>query len=107
VHLPRCGRPDCSCQLFLIGVLEQVPDCSCPYRSHHRAVFKDARECNNLDIGQLAANELRRRNAVHFGHQQVHQYDIGPESARLAQTFSAICRFADHLEFGIQANKRP
>ena len=62
--------------------------------------FHVRREPENLDERELGADAARGLDAVHPGHRDIHQDDIGPECVRLGNRLEPVADFAHHLELG-------
>ena len=62
--------------------------------------FHVRREPENLDERELGANAARGLDAVHPGHRDIHQDDIGPECARCGNRLESVGGFAHDVKFG-------
>jgi len=84
-------------------------------RVHRRALLPCDRRVilgddDDLACGKLAPDEPGRFQAVHPGHVDVHQYDIGTEHFGLVESFQAIAGFTAYVPTRLSFNepaKRP
>src|SRR5262249_59159747 len=53
------------------------------------------RESENVDERELDAKTPRGLDAVHLGHGDVHEDDVGPQRARLSDRLESVGRVAD------------
>ena len=107
LHLTgRCGldRPP---QLVGLGVLQQIPNRAGPDRADDRRILQDAGQGQDFGIRERSPDLLRRGDAVHSGHQQVHQHDIRLELARQANSLRPVGRLSHDFQIGIQRQEHP
>ena len=52
-------------------------------------------------LGCARDDAAGRLDPVEHGHADVHQHDVGPQSARLGDRFLAVARLADDVRLGL------
>jgi hypothetical protein len=98
-------RPSaCACgansgrQLVDRHVLEQVTGGAGVQRARHQVLFREARQGDDTRIGTAFEDQARGSCAIHLGHHQVHEHDVGLQRARKADSFAAVCGLTRKLE---------
>jgi hypothetical protein len=56
------------------------------------------RQHQHLDLGRQPVDRARRVDAVHAGHRDVEQRDLGPQGEDALDALGAVAGLADHLE---------
>src|SRR5215217_3060536 len=102
----RCA-PYRPVQLLGVGVLKEVAYRPGAHGLRHRSILKDAGERHDLHLRQLRADGSDGLYAVHDGHEEVHQDDVGLELPGHLQRLLAVLRFADHLELRVEGEEHP
>src|SRR5829696_5143174 len=75
--------------------------------SRHRGALKDTRERHDLHIRQFRENGSGGFQAVHDGHQEVHQDDVRLELPGHLQRLLAVRGFSDDLEVRVEGEEHP
>src|ERR1700677_810053 len=63
-------------------------------------------EGDEARVGKFSADGAHGVDAVHAGHLQIHEHDIGPMQTKLFDGFQAIGSLADELQVGLIGNER-
>ena len=63
-------------------------------------------EDDKARVGKFAADGAHGVDAVHAGHLQIHEHDIGPMEAELFDGLQAIGGLTDELQVGLIGNER-
>jgi hypothetical protein len=93
-----------------VGVLEQEAARSPADRAHRRLVEVEGREHDDARLppaARLRGGEdgARGLDAVHDGHADVHEDDVGQGLLRHPDALDAVARLADELEVGLAGDE--
>lgn len=105
LHLSVGGGFDGAAQFIGLGVLEQVSNRPRAHRAHYFIVLQHAGQRNDLHIGKFFAYVLNCRDAIHHGHDQVHQDDLRMQFADLLDPLRSVRRLAHDLQIWIERKK--
>src|SRR5690606_17660218 len=106
-HLAARRRPHGLEELVGAGLLEHVAGRARLDDVHHEAVLQHGGEGHHLDVGEAAPYLARGLHAVHHGHEQVHDDDVGHELLDELHGLAPVAGLAHHLQVGLEAEGEP
>ena len=98
-------RPDGAHQLARAALLERVAGRAGPQQFAEIAFLSVPRECQHLDRRGLLPDGRGGLQAVHAGHADIHQQNVGPERHGRIDGLLAIDGLPDDLEVGLAAEE--
>jgi hypothetical protein len=114
VHLAGDGGPDGRRDLAGVGVLEQVTGGTRLQGGAHPLLLDERGHRDHLDVGPAPLDLGGGGHAVHHGHLQVHEDDVGQparavEDGQLVERPLAVVGLADHghPRLGRQVGRQP
>src|SRR5512146_3218673 len=88
--LARLERAQCSLELVLGHVLEQVALGAALDRLEEVLVLVGDRDDDDADLRQLGFDQPRRLEPVGFGHRDVHEHEVRAQRARELERLDAV-----------------
>jgi hypothetical protein len=107
LHLAFRGGLDRPAELVGLGVLEQVADGAGLHSPDHRGVLQHAGEGDHFDFGHFPPDGANGGDAVHHGHEQVHEHNVGLELVGQLEGFRTVLGFADDFQLLIEGKEHP
>src|SRR5215216_3190820 len=99
-RLASAHCPDRGHHLLLVGVLEDVPACSCPQGHKYRVLILEERYHKDAHARALLEDPSRGLYAVYLRHLQVHQDHVWLQLGSTHHSLLARFSLADDLQLG-------